>query len=392
MLRESAEGGDVEQIFKFRFKAKNFLREENMEKRKIFRKLVWVVVCFTVFSILLTACAGQAPTSEKPTSTQSVSPTPSEKPSERTVKLGMAMVDLTNPFFVQMMEGGNIAAKEVNAEVIWKSSEGSVEKEVAIIENFVAQKVDCILIDPIDTEAVKPAMEKAYKAGIPLVTMGNYVETPYGNVSTLYNDYEDYKTLTEILCYYLGGKGNIVHIFGKKGNYVSDERLKGFEAAVKEFTDIKVLAEAPGEWDPALSQKIMEDWLTTYPDINGLAVWHDGVMYSAVTAIKNANRLKDITIVSYDGDPESSQMVKNGELIADLLTGAKRIGAWNVKVGAALARGAKLNAKVYLPSKFVITEETLKKVQANGFTKKIDWVTPDEAIDIANSAKVDWKY
>ncbi len=314
------------------------------------------------------------------------------EPAAKKPTIGMAMVDLTNPFFVDMMKGGNIAAQEVGVDVIWKSAEGSVEKEIAIIENFVEQKVGCILIDPINSESVKPAMKKAFDAGIPLVTMGNFVDTPYGNVSTLYNDFEDYKTLTEILAYSLNQEGSIVHIFGKKGNFVSDERLRGFEAAVEEFPNIKVLAVQPGEWDPALSQRIMEDWLTTYPKIDGLAVWHDGIMYSAVTALKNAGKLEQVKVVSYDGDPESSRMVKAGDLVADLLTGARRIGAWNVKVGAALAKGAKLSQKVYLPTKFVILGSTLEQLRKNGFAKEIDWVEPDEAVKIAESAEVNWTY
>lgn len=307
-------------------------------------------------------------------------------------KIGLAMIDLTNPFFVDVMKGGNIAAKEVGVNVIWKSAEGSVEKEIAIIENFVQQKVDCIGIDPLDVESVKPAMKKAFDAKIPLITMGNFVDTPYGNVSTLYNDFEDYKTLTEILAYSLKQKGNVVHIFGKRGNFVSDERLRGFNESIKQFSGIKVLAVQPGEWDPALSQRIMEDWMTTYPKIDGLAVWHDGIMYSAVTALKNAGRLSKMKVVSYDGDVESSKMVKAGELVADLLTGAKRIGAWNVKVGAALARGAKLNQKVYLPTKFVILKSTLEQLKKNGFKKDIQYLEPDDAMKIAESAAVDWKY
>jgi len=315
----------------------------------------------------------------------------SKKATER-VTIGMAMIDLTNPFFVDMMTGGNMAAKEVNAKVLWKSSEGKLENELAILENFIEQGIDCILMDPMDSEAVKPAIEKAYKAGIPIVTMGNFIDTPWGNISTLYNDYRDYYRLTKMLGYYLGQKGKVVHIFGKPGNFCSDERWRGFKDGVKEFPNIEVLSMQPGEWDPALSQRIMEDWLTTYPEIDALSVWHDGIMYSAVTAIKNAGRLDEITVISYDGDPESSQMVLDGELIADLLTGARRIGAWNVKVGAALARGEKLSQKLYLPTQFVIKKETLDLMRQNGFDEDIDWITPEEAIRIANQAVVDWTY
>jgi len=307
--------------------------------------------------------------------------------------LGMAMIDLTNPAFVQLMEGANIAAEEDgNIEIIWNSAENSLEKQISIIENLVEQRVDVILIDPLDVDAVKPAMKKAYDAGIHLVTMGNYVETPYGNVSTLYGDRVLSKNLNRILFHSLDGEGNVVYIFGKKGNFCSDERYAGFEDAAKEFPNINVLAMQPGEWDPALAQRIMEDFLTAHPQIDGLSVWHDGIMYGAMTAVRSAGLAGEIKVVSIDGDVESSEMIRDGEIVCDVLTGLKRIGAWNAKVGAALARGAELDEIVYLPPYYVMEEETHNMVIERGFKEDIPWVTPEEAIKIADSAYVEWSW
>ena len=76
------------------------------------------------------------------------------KPEKGKVTVGAVMVDITNPFFIQVMDGGNQMAKALGAEIIWKSSEGSLEKQLALIESFIEQKVDCIWIDPLDPEAV----------------------------------------------------------------------------------------------------------------------------------------------------------------------------------------------------------------------------------------------
>jgi len=308
--------------------------------------------------------------------------------------LGMAMIDLTNPAFVQLMEGANIAAEEDgNIEIIWNSAENSLEKQISIIENLVEQEVDVILIDPLDVDAVKPAMKKAYDAGIHLITMGNLVETPYENVSTLYGDRELSKNLNRILFHSLDGEGNVVYIFGKKGNFCSDERYAGFEEAAKEFPNINVLAKQPGEWDPVLAQKIMEDFLTAYPQIDALSVWHDGIMYGAMTAVRSEGLAGEIKVVSIDGDIQSSEMVLDGEIVCDVLTGLKRIGAWNVKVGAALARGADLDKIVFLPPYYVMLEETHDMLNEKGFDiDSLPWVTPEEAMKIADSAYVEWSW
>ena len=75
--------------------------------------------------------------------------------------IGAAMYDLTNTFYVNMMNGGDEAAEDYGAQVIWKSSEGSLDNEISIIENFIQQGVDCIMIDPIDAEGVKSVINEA---------------------------------------------------------------------------------------------------------------------------------------------------------------------------------------------------------------------------------------
>lgn len=103
--------------------------------------------------------------------------------------LGLAAIDLQNSFFVRMKEAGDVATSDYGVKATWQSAEGSLEKQVSIIENFVNQGVSAILIDPIDKNAVIPAIQKATAAGIPVITMGNKVEAG-DNYSTLYPDFE----------------------------------------------------------------------------------------------------------------------------------------------------------------------------------------------------------
>src|SRR5690606_24764893 len=78
--------------------------------------------------------------------------------SEPEFTLGVSMIDLSNPFFVSMREAGNIAAEEYNVEAIWQSADGSLEKQIGIVENFIAQDVDAILINAVDDKGIEPAL------------------------------------------------------------------------------------------------------------------------------------------------------------------------------------------------------------------------------------------
>jgi ribose transport system substrate-binding protein len=296
--------------------------------------------------------------------------------------IGMAVINLDHPFFANFMAASLLAQQDYGVRTIWKSAEGSLEKQIAIIENFIQQKVDCILIDPIDKKAIIPVIYKIHEAGIPVITSGNFVDTPY-NVNTLYNDYEDFKTLTTMMGYYLNKKGNVVCLVGGPGNFVSDERQRGFEDGVKQFPDIKVLSIQPSDWDQVKGMKVMENWLTAYPNIDAFLCVSDGVTLGALEPIRASGRAKDIKIFTYDGDIQSQQLVQKGEMVADLLTGSGRVGYFNIAIASMLARGQKVPQKVYIKTHFIITKDTAKILQDRGMDfSKIDWVTPEEGMKI----------
>lgn len=312
---------------------------------------------------------------------QDAAPQNGEGQVEKKPVLGAAMFDLNHPFYIQMMEAGEVAAEDYGVEVIWQSSDGSLEKEVAIVENFIEQGVDCILIDPIDNKGIIPVVNKATEAGIPVVTMGNFVDAK-DNVNTLYPDYDNYATLTEMMAAYLGYEGKVVLLVGARGNWTSDQRQLAFEDTVAKYPNIEVLAIQPSDYDPAKGMQVTENWMTSFREIDAFMCVSDGVTFAAIEAIKNAGRLDEIKVFSYDGEPAASELIKDDTIVADVLTGAKRVGYWNVKVGALLAKGEKFEHKIYLPTHFVLKEETLKKIKENGFEEpsNFSWVDPDEGI------------
>lgn len=309
---------------------------------------------------------------------------------EKKVTLGVVLMDTVNPSWVTLIKGGDIAAKEVGVDVIWKGSENSLEKEIANIENFIEQKVDCILTDPMDKVAMAPVIEKAQKAGIPTVTMGNLVDVE-GNVSTVYGDYAFMYNLNKVLFYYLNSQGKVIYLIGQNGNYCSDERQRGFDAAAAEFPDIEVLVKGPGGFDPVAAQKLMEDYLTQYPEIDAVSIWNDGITAAVATAIKNAGRDKEIVIIGSDADTTTIKLMEPG---GNVMTGLARIGAWNIKVGAALARGIEIktdNGMVYLPTALILNQTTFDQAKANGFKDEIKWVTPADSMSTIENAVVDWQ-
>lgn len=378
----------ITRIIEANIKITIHIRVSGMKKFSLI-VLVTILCLGLLFSLSLMSCKAETTASET-TASETASADKGEK-----VTLGVVLMDTVNPSWVTLINGGDIAAEEIGVEVIWKGSENSLEKEISNIENFIEQGVDCILTDPMDKVAMEPVIKKALDAGIPTVTMGNLVEVE-GNVSTVYNDFNDTYNINKILFNYLGSKGKVIYLFGQNGNYCSDQRQAGFDAVVKEFPDIEVLVKGPGGFDPVAAQKLMEDYLTQYPEIDAVSIWNDGITASVVTAIKNAGRDKDIVITGFDADTTTIKMMDpGGIMIANVMTGLARIGAWNIKVGAALARGSDIKTddqgRVFLPTALILNQETFDQATANGFKDEINWLLPADSMSTIENATVDWQ-
>jgi ribose transport system substrate-binding protein len=324
--------------------------------------------------LVLAACAGPD-TGSGSSSTQG-----SDGTKDSNVTLGVAMIDLTAPFFVRMQQAGTKAAGDYGVEAVWQSAEGNLEKQIGIVENFIRQKVDVILINAVDDKGILPAIRKAQDAGIPVVMMANDIKDPYV-YRTLYPDYDNMAMQARVLGTTLGGKGKVALLIGTRGNSVSDSREAGFvDAMKKEFPGIQVVAIQPSDWDPAKGRSIGETLLTQHPDLAAISSVTDPVLLAAMSAARSAGKT-DVKWVGYDGDAEMHPMLNDGSMLVDVLTGAERVGYWNIAVGTRVARGEKLPKALYLPTFFVTSEKTAADLAAKGL--KIESITPEKAIEAA---------
>jgi len=290
--------------------------------------------------------------------------------------LGIVAFDLQHPFFVRMKEAGDIAAKDYDVRTTWQSAEGSLEKQVSIIENFINQGVDAILIDPIDKNAVVPVVKKALSAGIQVITMGNKVEGD-GNHSTLYPDYDNMSMVARAVATSIGGKGEVALIVGSRGNFVSDTREKGFVDTIeKEFPDIKIVGIEPSNFDAANASNAVQTWLTTYPDLKAIACISDSLCLAADTIAATMGH--DLIYGGYDGDGEMKSLIDDGKMVIDVLTGAYRVGYWNVAVGARLVKGEELPLDLFMPTFLISSKDTAEKLRAGGLDG--DFIDSDRAL------------
>jgi ribose transport system substrate-binding protein len=174
------------------------------------------------------------------------------------------------------------------SKLIIQNAGPDVNTQIAQIRNLIASKVNLLLINPNSSTALDPVIKEAQDAGVLVIVFDQPVPNP--DVLNIYMNQEWWQSpLTEWLVKQLNGKGNIVYISGiadQPGNILRDQ------AAMKvlaKYPNIKLLAKANGNWDPAAAQQVMTDLLGSFPNIDGVLT-QDGMTTGIMRAFEAAGK------------------------------------------------------------------------------------------------------
>lgn len=193
------------------------------------------------------------------------------------IRVGYDIYYLGNSWSVQLYQEFKWNAENLykdDLEVTYVQSDNDVSKQIANLEDLIAQEVDVIITTPCDTTAINSTLEEAMDAGIKVVLLCAAVDgDSYDTLVTV--DEKDFgATGAQWLADQIGGKGNIVVLNGISGFSTNTLRYEGAQSVFEKYPDIKVLAAEDANWDYAAAKTVTTDLLATYPEIDG--VWSQG--------------------------------------------------------------------------------------------------------------------
>jgi ribose transport system substrate-binding protein len=231
--------------------------------------------------------------------------------------------DLVNPFFVEMKWGGFAAAKQYGVKYTCLAPERySVENQIRIMEDAIQQKVDGIVIVPIDGKGIVSAIERANAAGIPVFNCNTKAEGGKVIGFAGIDHVALGRAVGEFTVKKLGGKGNIIILEGTTGASSAQERLQGMHEILDKYPGIKILASSTAKYNRQMGMKVTEDLLVRFPKVDAILAANDTMALGAKEAAKDARRLKDMIIVGIDANPEALAAVEAGEMTATINGGA----------------------------------------------------------------------
>jgi ribose transport system substrate-binding protein len=240
-------------------------------------------------------------------------------------KIGVTLLTEVDGFYKSLEAGLREEAAVKGMDLVIVACEKDPAKQASQIEDFVAQHVSAILAAPCDSSAIVPALDGPAKANIPVFTVD--ISAHGGKVvSHIASDnVQGGRLAGQTLANLIGGKGQVIVIDHPTVASVQD-RVHGFEEALKAFPGITIVAKPSAEGQRARATQVMEDMLQAHHDLKGVFGINDDTALAAAAVITAAGR-KDIVVVGYDATDEAQAAIKSGgPLKADVQQNPTKIG------------------------------------------------------------------
>lgn len=321
---------------------------------KISRRVRFAIpAVLAVGTLALTGCGAGDP------SAQSGGGTGDEKP----VTIGVSVYDMSS-FITQGQEGMEAYADANGIELVWNSADLDVSKQATQLQQYVDQKVDAIVVVPVQADSLGPQLEAAAAADIPVVAANAALDDTANLVSSvLPDDIAAGEQEMQMMVDELGGKGKIVVLQGPLGQSAEVDRTTGIENVLAENDGIEVLAKDTANWKRDEAVNKMKNWISAFgDDISGVVAENDDMGLGALQALREAGM--SVPVVGIDGIQDGLDAVKNGDFIGTNLQHGRVELATGLAVAAMAARGEKVDQE-YTYEMPAVTPENVDDYYAN---------------------------
>ncbi len=273
-----------------------------------------------------------------------------QKTGESTVKIGLVVSTLNNPFFVSLKEGAEAKANESGAELIVLDSQNDPAKELSNVEDLLTKEVNLILINPTDSDAVGNAIIMINEKSIPVITLDRGANS--GEVAThiASDNVAGGKMAGEYIIELLGGKGKLVELEGIAGTSAARDRGQGFNDAIA-GKDMEVVAKQVADFDRTKGLSVMENILQAQAEIDAVFAHNDEMALGALKAIEASGR--EIIVVGFDATDDAVQAVKDKKMAATVAQQPELIGSLGVENALKVINGEKVEEFVPVELKLV---------------------------------------
>jgi ribose transport system substrate-binding protein len=309
--------------------------------------IILALICITI----LGACGNNKNAENSPNinSTPKVVENAANNGDEKQLVIGFTNWSRSFAFYVDLEKGLQEVADRENVKLITQDPNGDLMKQQQHLENYITQKVDGVIMIPIDSNASLPSAQAVMDKGIPIVTADIALQ---GSDEIKSHIASDNKLGGQLAAEYIGkvldGKGKVAVINNPTITSVI-ERSDGFTETIEaKFPDIEIVAVQNGESKREKALSLTENFLQSHPDLDAIFSVNDMMALGALQAV-NAAKKDNVTIVGFDATDEALQAIVDGSRMASVAQQPIEIGKFALEALLKVIRGEQVEANIPVP-------------------------------------------
>ncbi len=272
----------------------------------------------------------------------------SDSPVAGKPRVALVMKSLANEFFLTM-ENGAKAHQQAHAAQYDLLANGikdelDVSRQIDLVEQMIAQKVNALVIAPADSKALVPVLKRAQAAGVRVVNIDNKLDADALKEAGLIvpfvgpDNRAGARRVGEALAKQLPAGAKVAIIEGLTTAFNGQQRRAGFEDAMK-AAGMNIVSVQSGQWEIDKANNVAAAMLSEHPDLQALLCGNDSMALGAVAAVQAAGRTGKVLVCGYDGIGAIRPMVADGRVTATADQHADQLAVFGIEAALKILKG-----------------------------------------------------
>ncbi len=257
----------------------------------------------------------------------------------------LALSTLNNPFFVEVRDGAQAAAKEANITLEVVDAQNDSATQANQLATAATGSVKVVIVNPVDSDAAGSSVKALNAANIPVIGVDRTVNGADLASFVASDNVAGGKQAAQEMAKSMGEKGSIIILQGVAGTSASRDRGTGFAEGLKAYPGITVAAKQTAGFDRATALDVTTNLLQAHPDVTGVFAENDEMALGAIQALGDKAGTS-VKVVGFDGTEDGLAAIKDGKLVATIAQQPAKLGQLAVELAAKVIKGESVDATV----------------------------------------------
>ncbi len=259
-------------------------------------------------------------------------------------RIALSLSEQANPFFAALLKSVQAHAELHGIELIVADAANDDAQQLIAIRDFVNKAVDFLIINPTNSQAVRPGIELANRDHIPVITVDR--EGDGGQVLThiASDNVAGGRLAAEYIVRALNHGGTLAEFEGIPGTSANYERGRGFNEVIAQHKDLRITAREVANFNRDEAYHIMKRLLAQQQSFAAIFAHNDTMILGVMDALQQTKLAQYPILVGFDAIPEARQAVQDGKIAATIAQKPEQMGILAVDMALKSLRGESVPA------------------------------------------------